>query len=148
MRNLMTVEAKGVCKDPSKWKEVTSAYPNGKRDWCYVCMYLAMRNSTVVTGGKPIAVWSQPISGVSVKPLVAYDILKRKGEALFFYSVPDTTRAVITFPSVANTLYSKISLLVILSWYFELPEGVNIRTCHWRFIPGGVETSQVWLLIL
>jgi hypothetical protein len=28
----MTVqEAKGVCKDRSKWKEVISAYPNGKR---------------------------------------------------------------------------------------------------------------------
>jgi hypothetical protein len=32
MMNLMTVEeAKGVCKDRSKWKEVTSVYPNGKR---------------------------------------------------------------------------------------------------------------------
>jgi hypothetical protein len=34
----MTVEeAKGVCKDRSKWKEVISAYPKGKRAWCYVC---------------------------------------------------------------------------------------------------------------
>jgi hypothetical protein len=33
MRNLMTVEeAKGVCKDRSKWKEVISAYPKGKRE--------------------------------------------------------------------------------------------------------------------
>jgi hypothetical protein len=24
-------EAKGVCKDRSKWKELTSAYPKGKR---------------------------------------------------------------------------------------------------------------------
>jgi hypothetical protein len=32
MRNLMKVqEAKGVCKDRSKWKEVISTYPNGKR---------------------------------------------------------------------------------------------------------------------
>jgi hypothetical protein len=32
MRNLMTVEeAKGVYKDRSKWKEVISAYPKGKR---------------------------------------------------------------------------------------------------------------------
>jgi hypothetical protein len=32
MRNLMTVEeVKGVCKDRSKWKEVISAYPKGKR---------------------------------------------------------------------------------------------------------------------
>jgi hypothetical protein len=39
--NLMTVEqAKGVCKDRSKWKEVISAYPKGKRAWYYVCMYV------------------------------------------------------------------------------------------------------------
>jgi hypothetical protein len=32
MRNLMTAEeATGVCKDRSKWKEVISAYPKGKR---------------------------------------------------------------------------------------------------------------------
>jgi hypothetical protein len=32
MRNLMRVEeAKDVCKDYSKWKEVISAYPKGKR---------------------------------------------------------------------------------------------------------------------
>jgi hypothetical protein len=32
MRNLMTVEeAKGVCKVRSKWNEVISAYPKGKR---------------------------------------------------------------------------------------------------------------------
>jgi hypothetical protein len=32
MKNLMTVEeAKDVCKDRSKWKEVISAYPKGKR---------------------------------------------------------------------------------------------------------------------
>jgi hypothetical protein len=32
MRNLLTVEeGKRVCKDRSKWKEVISAYPKGKR---------------------------------------------------------------------------------------------------------------------
>jgi hypothetical protein len=32
MRNLMTVEeAKSVCKDRSKWKDVISAYPKEKR---------------------------------------------------------------------------------------------------------------------
>jgi hypothetical protein len=44
-----------------------------------------------MTGGKPIAVLLQSISGVSaiiIKPLVAfYDIY-----GLFFYFVPDTTR--------------------------------------------------------
>jgi hypothetical protein len=40
MRNLLTVEeAKGVCKDRNKWKEVISEYPKGKRDVMYVlCM--------------------------------------------------------------------------------------------------------------
>jgi hypothetical protein len=46
--------------------------------------------SADVTGGKPIAVWSQPNSGVSaVNPLVAfYDIHGRKREVLLFYFVP------------------------------------------------------------
>jgi hypothetical protein len=47
-----------------------------------------------VTGGKPIAILLQSISGVSaINPLVAfYDILGGKREVLFFYFVPDTTR--------------------------------------------------------
>jgi hypothetical protein len=50
-----------------------------------------MKNTAVVTGGKPIAVLLQYISGVSA--LVAfYDIHGRKRELLFFYFVPDTTR--------------------------------------------------------
>jgi hypothetical protein len=55
---------------------------------------LAMRNTPHVTGGKPIAVLLQSISGVSaINPLIAfYDIHGRKGEILFFCSVPDTTR--------------------------------------------------------
>jgi hypothetical protein len=46
------------------------------------------------TGGKPIAVLLQSISGVSaINPLVAfYDINGGKREVLFFYSVTDTTR--------------------------------------------------------
>jgi hypothetical protein len=49
-----------------------------------------------VTGGKPIAVLLQSISGVSaVNPLVAfYDIHGGKREVLFFYFVPDTTREI------------------------------------------------------
>jgi hypothetical protein len=46
-----------------------------------------------VTGGKPIAVWSQSISGVNaINPLVAfYDIHGRKREVQSFF-FPDTTR--------------------------------------------------------
>jgi hypothetical protein len=53
-----------------------------------------MRNTADVTGGKPIAVFLQSISGVSaINPLVAfYDIHGGKREVLFFYFVPGTTR--------------------------------------------------------
>jgi hypothetical protein len=53
-----------------------------------------MRNTADVTGGKPIAVFLQSISGVSaIHPLVAfYDIHGGKREVLFFYFVLDTTR--------------------------------------------------------
>jgi hypothetical protein len=55
---------------------------------------IAVRNTADKTGGKPIAVWSQPISGVSaINPLVAFnDIHGRKREVIFFYFVPDVTR--------------------------------------------------------
>jgi hypothetical protein len=55
-----------------------------------------VKNTAYVTGGKPIAVLLQSISGVSaINPLVAfYDIYGGKREALFFYFVPDTTREV------------------------------------------------------
>jgi hypothetical protein len=54
---------------------------------------LAMRHTADVTGGKPIAVILQSISGVrAVNSLGAFcDILGRKREVLFFCSVPDTT---------------------------------------------------------
>jgi hypothetical protein len=50
-----------------------------------------------VTGGKPIAVLLQSISGVSaINPLVAfYDIQGGKREVLFFYFVPDTTQDIL-----------------------------------------------------
>jgi hypothetical protein len=53
-----------------------------------------MKNTADVTGGKPITVLLQSISGVSaINPLVAlYDIYGGKREVLFFYFVPDTTR--------------------------------------------------------
>jgi hypothetical protein len=55
---------------------------------------LAMKNTADVTGGKPIAVFLQSISGVSaINPLVAYyDIHVGKRGVLFFYFVPDTRR--------------------------------------------------------
>jgi hypothetical protein len=53
-----------------------------------------MRNTADVTGGKPIAVLLQSISGVgAINSLVAfYDIHGGKREVLFFYFVQDITR--------------------------------------------------------
>jgi hypothetical protein len=53
-----------------------------------------MRNTTDVTGGKPIVVGLQSTSRVTVvNPLfVYYDIHGIKGGVLFYFSVPDTTR--------------------------------------------------------
>jgi hypothetical protein len=54
-------------------------------------------NTADLIGGKPIAVWSQSISGVrSVNPLVAlYDIHGTNREVLFIYFLLDTTRDII-----------------------------------------------------
>jgi hypothetical protein len=53
-----------------------------------------MRNTADVTGGKPIAVFLQSISGVSAINLLVtfYDIHGGRREVLFFYFVLDTTR--------------------------------------------------------
>jgi hypothetical protein len=52
-----------------------------------------MRNTADVTGGKPIAVFLQSISGVSaINPLVAFYDIHGGREVLFLYFVPDTTR--------------------------------------------------------
>jgi hypothetical protein len=77
--------------------------------------YLAMSDTVDVTGGKPIAVWSQSISGVSaVNPLVAfYGIDGRKREVLFFYFVPDTTRDFI-FYIILNRINYLIFLVVAI----------------------------------
>jgi hypothetical protein len=55
-----------------------------------------MRNTADVTGGKPIAVLLQSISGVSAinSLVVFYDIHGGNREVLFFYFDPNTTRAI------------------------------------------------------
>jgi hypothetical protein len=77
---------------------------------------LAMRNTADVTGGKPIAVWSQSISGVSaIIPLVAfYDIHGGKREVLFFYFVPDTTRDTLIINCIVLSCNSNSLSIVLL----------------------------------
>jgi hypothetical protein len=75
-----------------------------------------------MTGGKPIAVLLQSISGVSaINPLVAfYDIHGGKREVLFFYFVPDTTR-------VADVLVAGIRQL---GPRFQLTKTSSLRHHH------------------
>jgi hypothetical protein len=76
-------------KDLRYSSEISTLYQNS----------LVMRNTADVTGGKPIAVWSQSISGVSaINPWAAfYDMHGRKGEVLFIYAVPDNTQELVCF---------------------------------------------------
>jgi hypothetical protein len=75
-----------------------------------------MRNTADVTGGKPIAVLLQSISGVSaINPLVAfYDIHGGKREVLFFYFVLDTTREHNTDHLCNITLCNGIFLHIVM----------------------------------
>jgi hypothetical protein len=77
-----------------------------------------------VTGGKPIAVRSQSISGGSaVNPLVAfYDIHGRKREVLFFYFVPETNR-----DSFMDFIISFIKLLLTLLSYCFVIDSLTIQ---------------------
>jgi hypothetical protein len=94
-----------------------------------------MRNTADVTGGKPIAVLLQSISGVSaINPLVAfYDTHGEKREVLFFYFVPDTTRdrwycgIKYRFPGHNMTYYHMTMTL----WLLEIQEKPRWATsCH------------------
>jgi hypothetical protein len=75
-----------------------------------------MRNTADVTGGKPIAVLLQSISGVSAtNPLVAfYDFHGGKREVLFFYFVPDTTRDRLMILMTFNFLERQTVIIVVL----------------------------------
>jgi hypothetical protein len=75
-------------KGQQRYLKYSSETPTFYQHW------IAMRNTADVTGGKPIAVLLQSISGVSaINLLVAfYDIHGGKREVLFLYFVLDTTR--------------------------------------------------------
>jgi hypothetical protein len=81
-----------------------------------------MRNTADVTGGKPTSVLLQSITGVSaINPLAAfYDIHGGKGEVLFFYFVPDTTR------DMCN-ISGKIPIMKYLDWNVILDRFLGAR---------------------
>jgi hypothetical protein len=76
-----------------------------------------MRNIADVTGGKPIAVLLQSISGVSaINTLVAFhDIHGGMREVLFFYFIPDTTRETRWKSNSEQIPYEKCHYFVISS---------------------------------
>jgi hypothetical protein len=92
--------------------------------------YLAMSNTADLTGGKPIALWSQSISGVNaINPLVAlYDIHGRKIEVLFFYFVSVTTSYVY------KTYIIIFSLCVSITKACALAVGTLIGWSWWIII--------------
>jgi hypothetical protein len=120
-----------------------------------------MRHTGDVTGGKPIAVLLQSISGVSaINPLVAfYDIQGGKREVLFFYFVPDTTQgtkphynnicifSIFQNLTEFNTAHNRrISMLGISTDDGTDVMKVRYHIYHSRFIPEGVaEESHIFL---
>jgi hypothetical protein len=105
-----------------------------------------MRDTGDVTGGKPIAVLLQSISGVSaISPLVAfYDIHGGKREVLFFYFVPDTTRDRIISSSdceirIINrlnclNLYS-MKVIQILKFISAVQQSSKLSSIRNRLVP-------------
>jgi hypothetical protein len=83
-----------------------------------------MKNTEDVTGGKPLAVLLQSISGVSaINPLVAInDIHGMKGEVLFFCNVPDTTRDLYHYyiGGMCNMYYNIICHGAYNDYYYVL----------------------------
>jgi hypothetical protein len=79
-----------------------------------------MSKTADMIGGKPIAIWSQPYSGVNANnPLVAfYDIHGRKREVIFFYFVPDTTLDVYKYSIHNRGLGGYLGLIVSVSKIF------------------------------
>jgi hypothetical protein len=84
-----------------------------------------MRNTADVSGGKPIAVLLQFISGVStINPLVAfYDIYGEKRVVLFFYFVPDTTYYLFHI----HVHHSSIHLIFLSPHHMSIPAQDHLR---------------------
>ena len=38
-------EARGICKDHSRWRSVVSAYPHGRKEWVYIYVIYAKKTS-------------------------------------------------------------------------------------------------------
>jgi lipase chaperone LimK len=69
--------------------------------------YLAVKITADVTSGKPIAFWSQSISGVgAVNALVAFYDIHEKNRELFFYfvSAPHETNKFWTYPFLIKSV--------------------------------------------
>jgi hypothetical protein len=74
-----------------------------------------MRNNADVTGGKPIAVFLQSISGVSaIDPLVAfYDIHGGKREVLFFHLSRTPYETKVSTCNKSQPLYENLKICKI-----------------------------------
>jgi hypothetical protein len=73
-----------------------------------------------MTGGKPIAVLLQSISGVSaINPLLAfYDIHGGKRGVLFFYFVPDTTRDLNFIMKIMSACLFRHADIIFIQYFY------------------------------
>jgi hypothetical protein len=78
-----------------------------------------------VTGGKPIAVLLQSISGVLLILQSPFTTSMEERERCYSFVLSLTPHEMSSLFSVTNAHYRKISSLVMLSWYFDMPEGVT-----------------------
>jgi hypothetical protein len=80
-----------------------------------------MRNTAGVTGGKPIAVFLQSISGVSaINSLVAfYGIHGGKSEVLFFYNMHNIVEKHFNTRAKPGRLTSKCKSIVNVNFFMR-----------------------------
>jgi hypothetical protein len=129
-----------------------------------------MRNTADATGGKPIAVLSQSISGVSaINPLVAfYDIHGGRIVVLFFYFVPDTTRDRLyiknniikeldgpTVSALRRTYAKTKQHILVIGWvtniyYFELLRASEGTLSRWSrlYSQSSAPTKPHWACVV
>jgi hypothetical protein len=90
-----------------------------------------------VTGGKPIAVFLQPISGVIVLIILSpFDIHGGKREVQFFYFVPDTTR---DYYSIFSYLFSSLKTNIA---DLSISQILSRNAIHWAVLVRDIEDKH------
>jgi hypothetical protein len=101
VRSLKIEEARGVCMD-RRWKEVISAYPNGKQAWCY-CMYVKQILTNAVAQ--------------NTLPWCRAEILGNSiGQYFFCLALPRWTDTLMRVNTVTCIIFSTSEITLSLTW--------------------------------